>query len=224
MFVAIFFATFIFSSNAQGVVIRGGVNFQNINGKDAIGGKLENELIPGFNVGIMAEAPLALQFFIQPGLLYSTKGAMNEDEILGQTFTNKVSLGYLEVPLNFVFKPMLGNGHFILGFGPYVGFGLTGNNKVGIAGNDKDFDVVFQKTVDESDWDDDYYDYYGNYFKRLDAGANFLAGYEFAGGLSFQLNTQLGLLDINPEYQGVDDETKWNNTGFGLSLGYRFGE
>ena len=28
---------------------------------------------------------------------------------------------------------------------------------------------------------------------------------------------------INPEYAGVSDDTKWNNTGFGASLGYRFG-
>ncbi|MBK9016385.1 MAG: PorT family protein [Saprospiraceae bacterium] len=218
MLAAIFFAAFIFSSNAQGVVIRGGVNFQNINGKDANGDKLENKLIPGFNVGIMAEAPIAPQFFFQPGLLFSTKGAKSEDEILGQTATSKVSLGYLDVPLNLLFKPLLGDGHLILAVGPYVGFGLTGNSTLEVGGDESDIDVKFQKSVDESDPIDVYY------FKRFDAGANLSAGYEFANGLSFQLNTQLGLLDINPEYEGaVGDETKWNNTGFGLSLGYRFG-
>lgn len=217
IFATIFFAAFILSSYAQGVVIRGGVNFQNINGKDGSGDKLENKLIPGFNVGIMAEAPIAPQFFFQPGLLFSTKGAKSEDEALGQTITNKVSLGYLEVPLNLLFKPLLGNGHLILAFGPYVGFGLTGNSTLEVGGNETDIDVKFQKSVDESDPIDVYY------FKRLDAGANLSAGYEFASGLSFQMNTQLGLLDISPEYQGVEDETKWNNTGFGLSLGYRFG-
>jgi len=56
-------------------------------------------------------------------------------------------------------------------------------------------------------------------FKRLDGGANFLAGYEFANKLSFQLNAQLGLLNIAPD--GANDN-KVKNTGFGLSLGYRF--
>ncbi|HEX2533115.1 MAG TPA: PorT family protein, partial [Chitinophagaceae bacterium] len=55
--------------------------------------------------------------------------------------------------------------------------------------------------------------------KRFDAGGNLLAGYEFANRLSFQLNAQLGLVDINPK---MNDESKWRNTGFGVSLGYRF--
>ena len=209
-------SVFVFSlgSNAQGVVIRGGVNFQNINGKDASGDKLENKIIPGFNVGIMAEASIAPQFFFQTGLLYSTKGAKSEDVLI----TSKINLGYLEVPFHFLFKPVLGNGHFILGVGPYAGFALTGKGTLEVGGKESDINIKFQKTVDESDSSSDYY------FKRFDAGANLFAGYEFAGGLSFQLNTQLGLLDINPEYSGVNDETKWNNTGYGISLGYRFGE
>ncbi len=219
MFVAIFFAAFIINSNAQGVVIRGGVNFQNINGKNALGDNLENNMIVGFNAGIMTEAPIAPQFFFQPGLLFSTKGAEREDVLLGQTITSKVSLGYLEVPLNLLFKPMLGNGHLILSVGPYVGFGLTGKGTWSAGGTETDYDVKYQKSVEESDPIDVYY------FKRFDAGANLAAGYEFAGGLSFQLNTQLGLLDINPEYKvsSSSDKTKWNNTGFGISLGYRIG-
>ena len=49
-----------------------------------------------------------------------------------------------------------------------------------------------------------------------------LAGYEFNNKVSFQLNTQLGLTKINPEYEGsVNDKTAAKNTGFGFSLGYR---
>ena len=212
-----FVAAFILPSNAQGVVIRGGVNFQNINGKDALGDKLENDLLIGFNVGVLAEAPIAPDFFFQPGLLFSTKGAKSKDVLLGENLTSTLKLGYLEVPLHLVYKPLLGNGRIILGLGPYVGFGITGKATLEIGGKDEDFDVKFQKTVKESDPDDTYY------FKRFDAGANLLAGYEFGGGLSFQLNAQLGLLDINPDFEGVDDKTKWNNTGFGVSLGYRIG-
>jgi len=50
-----------------------------------------------------------------------------------------------------------------------------------------------------------------------------LVGYEFANKVSFQLNTQLGLTKINPEYEGeANDKTSAKNTGFGFSLGYRF--
>ena len=37
------------------------------------------------------------------------------------------------------------------------------------------------------------------YFKAFDAGGNIFAGYEMASGIFFQLNTQFGMLKINPE-------------------------
>jgi hypothetical protein len=44
-----------------------------------------------------------------------------------------------------------------------------------------------------------------------------------ASGLFLQLNSQLGLIGIYPEHKLIaSDETVWKNTGFGLSLGYRF--
>jgi hypothetical protein len=50
-----------------------------------------------------------------------------------------------------------------------------------------------------------------------------IVGYEFGNKVSFQLNTQLGLTKINPEYEGVsNDNSSAKNTGFGISLGYRF--
>ena len=61
------------------------------------------------------------------------------------------------------------------------------------------------------------------YIRPMDAGANMLAGYEFGNKVSFQLNAQLGLTKINPEYEGSsNDNSSAKNTGFGFSLGYRF--
>ena len=61
------------------------------------------------------------------------------------------------------------------------------------------------------------------YYKGLDAGGNVFAGYETAGGLFFQLNTQFGMLKINPENKWIsDDKSSVKNIGFGLSAGYRF--
>lgn len=203
--------------SAQGIGLRAGVNFQNINGKNAAGDKLENDLVAGFNAGINGEIPIAPDFYFQPGLMFTLKGAKSTGEILGQSVASKLTLGYLEIPVNLVHKPALGSGRLILGFGPYVGFGLTGNAKLESGDNNADLDMEYKNTVEISDPDDVFY------FRRFDAGANILAGYEFANGLSFQLNTQLGLVNINPEYQGIaDDKSKWNHTGFGASLGYRF--
>ena len=197
--------------------LRAGVNFQNINGKDQNGDKLENDMLIGFNIGFNAEFPVAPDFYFQPGLLYTIKGAKSKDVILGQNFNTTVKISYVELPLNFLYKPLLGSGHLILGFGPYVALGIGGKATYEGGGSSLTENIKFQKTVKISDPDDVVY------IRPMDAGANFLVGYEFGNRVSFQLNTQLGLLKVNPEYEGVpNDKTSAKNTGFGFSLGFRF--
>ncbi len=206
-------------SFAQGIGIRGGVNFQNINGKDSNGDKLENDLITGFHIGATGEFAIAPDFYLQPGLLFSTKGAKSSDEIFGQTAESSLRVGYLEIPAHFLYKPLLGNGHLILGFGPYIGVGLNGKGKLEYAGDTQEFDVKFENKVSASNNND------FATVRRFDMGGNLFFGYELANGLYFQFNTQLGLINISPEVEGAtNDETKTNNTGFGLSVGYRLGE
>jgi len=208
--VAVIFATSIYAQSMVKTVnkttfgIRAGVNFQNINGKDAAENNLENDLTTGFHAGLNAEVPLGTGFYLQPGVLYSIKGA---------EFNNnaKVKLSYIEVPINFVYKPILGSGNMILGFGPYAGFGIGGKIKSGGSETDIDFGSSYNAANPAT------------YFNSFDAGGNLLAGYEFANKVSFQLNAQLGLVNINKENEGITaDKTRWRNTGFGASLGYRF--
>lgn len=197
--------------------ILGGVNFQNLNGKDYDGDKLENDMIVGFHAGVNVQIPIAPEFYFQPGILFSTKGAKNVYDILGTTYTTTVNLSYVELPLNLVYKGALGNGFVLVGFGPYVGYGIMGKVKTegGIIALEDD--IEFQSVVETDD------DPLVPYYKAFDAGANVFAGYEMAGGLFLQLNAQLGMLNINPEYKGMeDDKSAVKNTGFGLSLGYRF--
>ena len=185
--------------------IRAGVNFQNINGKDASDADLKNDLITGFHAGVNAEIPVGTGFYVQPGVLYSTKGA----EFPGEA---KVKLSYLEVPVNLVYKPVLGKGNLVLGFGPYVGFGLNGKIE---AANGTETDLDFGADYNASNP--------ATYLKSFDAGGNLLAGYEFANKVVLQLNAQLGLVNINKDATGVTaDPTRYRNTGFGASLGYRF--
>jgi hypothetical protein len=183
--------------------IRAGVNFQNINGKNMDGGDLENHILTGFHGGVNAEVPVGTGFYVQPGLLYSLKGAESENSV------NKVHLSYVELPVNLVYKPILGTGNMVLGFGPYAALGVGGN----VEFNGNKTDVEFVSEYDSS--------IPAPQFKKFDAGANFLAGYEFANHLSFQLNAQLGLVNINPQVSS-NDKSKLKNTGFGVSLGYRF--
>lgn len=162
--------------------IFGGVNFQNLNGKDFNGNKFTNDMIMGYHLGVNVMIPIVPQFYFQPGLMFSTKGAKYPN---GSTS----KLSYLEMPLDAVYKAKLGNGYFILGFGPYIGYAIS------VKGGD---------------------------FKKFDAGGSIFAGYETAGGIFFQLDTEQGMINIYPETGNSEDKSSVRNTGFGLTLGYRF--
>ena len=188
--------------------VRAGINFQNINGKDGLDRDLDNKLKTGFHFGVNAEIPVAPDFYVQPGLLFTTKGTNYDD-----FDDTRLNLSYLELPVNFLYKPTLGAGKLVVGFGPYLAYGLGGKWK----DNDDEMDVKFKSKVKSGDDPDK------AYVKPFDAGANFVAGYEFSNKFSAQLNAQLGLVNINPKYDGLpDDDAKSKNTGFGVSVGYRF--
>lgn len=211
---SIFLLLFATLASAQiSVGVQGGVNFQNLNGKSANGDALENTMIPGFNAGINIQIPVAPEFYFQPGILYSTKGAQHQGTLL----TTTTKLSYIELPLNFVYKGSLGSGFVLLGVGPYVAYGING--KVITEGGSISLDtpVKFQNKVELGDSP------LVPYYKALDAGGNIFIGYELAGGIFAQLNAQLGMLDIHPEYAiSINDKSVIKNTGFGVSLGYRF--
>ena len=111
----------------------GGLNFQNINGKDASGTKLTNSLVTRFHIGLNEEIAVAPEFYFQVGLQFiskGTKGPMNYTDALGsRSITREIKMNYIEMPLNFVYKPLVGKGHFVLGFGPYVGYCIGGKAK-----------------------------------------------------------------------------------------------
>lgn len=192
--------------------VRAGVNFQNLNGE--LGGDdLDLDMKTGFHIGVNAEIPVASEFFLQPGLLFSTKGAKSDDG--GDT---KWNISYIEIPINFLYKPTLGNGKLLLGFGPYIGIGVGGKIKT----EGDDIDVKFSSDLDANEATE-FMSGAAWYQKRLDFGGNLLAGYELSSKLSFQLNAQLGMANLFPKFDGEKpDDTKMKNTGFGISVGYRF--
>lgn len=217
LYLSALFILATFTVQAQmGFGILGGINFQNLNGKDFLGNKLENNMIIGYHAGVNVQIRVAPEFYFQPGLLLSTKGAKN----VSGSSTTTTKLTYIELPLNMVYKGKLGNGFVMVGFGPYLGFGVGGKEIYESGNSELETKIIFQNVVESGD------DMLTPYYKRFDAGGNIFAGYEMAGGLFFQLNAQLGMIKINPEDNRAEpvysDESSVKNTGFGLSLGYRF--
>ena len=176
--------------------ILGGINFQNLNGKLTSGDKLANDMLLGFHGGVNVQIPIAPEFYFQPGLMFAVKGAKNTTTILGAEFTDETKINYIEMPLNLVYKGALGNGFVMLGFGPYLAYGISGKQII------EGSTFTIERGTD---------------YDAFDAGGNIFAGYEMAVGIFLQLDTQFGMVNINTE-----DKPTTKNTGFGLSLGYRF--
>ena len=205
--------------------LTGGVNFQNITGTSHGGDKLDNGLLVGFHAGVKLNVPIATDFYFQTGLLYSQNGAKSNEIIIQNKAANNdystvTRISYIELPLNLLFRPRFGNGHILLGFGPYVAMGIGGKQNYDASSTLTYVQTIkFKNTITSSE----YWDPENAYYKRLDAGANIFAGYELEMGLFFQLNAQLGLLKINTVIEDYsDDQGVFKNTGFGLSVGYMF--
>lgn len=194
--------------------IRAGINLQKIYGDDFLGGKLENDFKTGFHAGINADLFISEGLYLQPGLLYSTKGAKKTNN--NTEYTQNIS--YIELPVNFLYKPQLGSGRLLLGAGPYAAYGISGKSKTKSGDAAVELDAKFKNKVSAADYLNGLY-----YLKPFDFGGNILVGYQLNSGFSLQLNGQLGLSQMNPEIEGVTaDKRKWKNMGFGASLGYRF--
>jgi hypothetical protein len=201
-----------------------GPSFQNITGTNDGGSKLENGLLTSFHAGVQVSLPIATDFYFQTGLLYSQKGARNNFFQMAfkasGDYNTTTRISYLELPLNLLFRPGFYNGHILVGFGPYVAYGIGGSQKYEEGSFAYTQDIRFANEVISDDF---YWDMENTYYRAFDAGANIFVGYEFEMGLFFHLNAQLGLLKINPTISD-DSETElsYKNTGFGLSVGYNF--
>lgn len=214
------------SSAQVQIGVRAGLNLSNVTAKDSDGEDVYDgtSLNPGFNAGVTFDIAIADGFYVQPAALVSTKGFKYKESGGTATF----SPTYIEVPVNFIYKPELGTGRLLLGVGPYVAYGVGGKWKAE-AGSNKisgklefvnDYkDAAAFELIEDGDFADGMKIPYA---KKLDFGGNLLAGYELSNNLSVQLNAQLGLANGAPAFSGVDTKEKFKNVGFGISLGYKF--
>jgi hypothetical protein len=132
--IAIFLLILITTSNitqAQTKVgIRAGMNFSNVLMEDENGDKNSTRSIPGFHIGLTVDIPIAADFYLQTAALYSSKGFKQTDSwFSGSDNDLEVTVFYIEMSLNFIYKPQLGSGILLIGAGPYAGYGIDGRWK-----------------------------------------------------------------------------------------------
>ncbi|WP_163393532.1 porin family protein [Flavobacterium limi] len=154
--------------------IKGGVNMSNLySDSDDID---DENALWGFNAGVFAAFPIADNVFIQPEILYTTKGAELDYNFAGVEGTNKFRLNYIEVPLLVRFNLTENFNIHVGGYASYlVNAKLSGEG-----------DVEFD---DELDADD---------FERFDAGLSAGVGVDF-NPISIGLRYNYGLTTIGKE-------------------------
>lgn len=150
----------------------------------------------GVTFGIVCNIPVSKSFNFQPAINYVQKGASFTED--GMKL--KVKLQYLELPLNFVYASPKKNGHFFIGAGPCIAYGIAAKVKAG----DVEAKGHFGSGPDDV-------------AKPLEIGANILTGYQFAGGFNIAANYNRGLNNISS-----DGTSKEHNYYFGLRLGFLF--
>ncbi len=212
-------------ANAQ-FGIRAGGNLYNVIAKNNFGNNAYDnpKLNKGFHLGVTYDLQLGENFALQPAAVFTTKGY----RILRQEETYSIQSNmrpyYIEVPLNILFTPELGNGKLILGAGPYVAYGIGGKGKyhrkdliqgVVIADvQNADLQHVNDfADVKEGKW---------TYARPLDFGIQVVEGYRFNNQFYFQLMGQLGLSNLRPRTNGLTPDGRLKNIGMALSLGYTF--
>lgn len=210
--------------------IRAGANFSNVIAKDENNNKLATTLLPGFQIGVTAGLPLSTDFFVEPALMLNTKGYKYQESSGSLKGTGWEMPFYAELPVNFLYKPVVGNGRLLLGAGPYLGYGVGGKWKLefkqGTTSLSQKGSLDFRNDASTA-----FLDSTGGglglpdkvtYAKPFDFGAGVLAGYEFAQRISISLQGQLGLINISPTIDNRKTGATLKNMQFGLSVGYKF--
>jgi hypothetical protein len=193
--------------------IQGGLSLQKFVGTDYWGDNLSDRSAPGIHAGGNMILPVFHDFYIQTGLLYSVKGS--KQDIITDNITKTVFISYLELPLGILYRPQAGRGNLLIGLGGYFGYGISGRERTKTGTVTIEIPVKF--LADASGEPTSY-----AYYRPFDAGGNIFVGYELYGGIIFQLNLQIGLMELNSDYGQTNDQTLKENSGFGFSVGYRF--
>jgi hypothetical protein len=183
---------FVFASFGQTKFgLKGGVNIakQTASGD---GGSSSSPSLTSFHGGIIIETPISAQFMFQPGLLFSQKGF---DDPSG-----KLTLNYIELPLNFMGKFGESSTKFFIDAGPYLAYAISGNVSSGGMSDDPLGDPGY---------------------KNLDLGIGLGVGVDI-NGFQLSLQYEMGLMDII-NWPSTMTGATMKNTNIAISVAYLFG-
>jgi len=182
-------ATMVFAQ-APKFGFKAGLNLNNVSTNDD---DLKHELggRTSIHLGVITDFSMSKSWSFQPQLLFSGRGA----KIAHDDHSDVYAFNSLEIPLNFTYRKNAAKGVF-LGFGPSLGYNLSGKVK----GDHDSEDIEFGSGDGE--------------IKRVDLGLNALLGYQFSNKYFVSTNYTSGLSNWSN-----DSNSTWRNNIFGISIG-----
>lgn len=204
--------------------LKGGVNFANVSYNNE--GEVDDAtLLTSFHVGIMGDITIAKVLAIQPGIIFTGKGAKIQsgspsDITYYKATTNPL---YIELPVNAVIKLPLASpeSNFFFGAGPYIAIGVGGKRKIegkylGVAFSSKE--KIEYSNDDPSTFNDEEGAGLG-VMRRFDYGLNGTAGFQLKNGM-IALNYGYGLAKLQSGSNSTDDN-KNKHRVLSISVGFK---
>ncbi|MFT3949768.1 MAG: porin family protein [Agriterribacter sp.] len=174
--------------------------FSKVNGE-----KETVDMKAGFVAGLAVNAAITGNIDIQSGLNFIQKGGKEKDEEYKLT----LSLNYVELPVNVVYHFGEKQNSFFVGLGPTLAMGISGKVTTKVEGlGSESGKVKFGNDPDQHD------------FKRMDIGANILAGYHVSPNFFIAAQYNHGFSNL---FIDDSDDAKLNNRYWALKVGWLFG-
>lgn len=212
---AVFFFSTLSTYSQLSIGAQGGATFSNPTIKPPTGLGYESSSKTSFQAGLMFDIPLGEGGLrIMPELKYANKvhGFSALVAIPGQgnfTYAGTSNISYIEVPVNLAYA-FGASTKFIVGAGPYVGYGLSGKN---------DYTILSGSTTVGSGKEDIKFGSKSTEVTRLDYGAHAMAGLLFQNGFLVKVNYGLGLANL---YSSNTNGASYKQKYLGASLVYFF--
>ena len=208
IFLTLVLCSFAGAMFAQGVKfgVTAGLNVSSLNVTNS--GTTDISSKAGFQAGVLMDWGITKNFSIIPELNFSQKGAKLSDSEMGIKIDISTTLNYLTLPINAAYKFDLGMDQKLIVFaGPYLGYGLSINNKLGNTTPGVDIQLGESKFGSNE-----------GQVKPFDFGANAGIGYQYTN-IFFKVQGNWGLINMS-NTNIADDNTK--NFNLGVTVGYMF--
>jgi hypothetical protein len=154
----------------------------------------------GFHASITADMALSKHLFLQPQLVFNTKGT--QFDAPDGMHAHVIKINAIDLPINLIYK--LNNG-IHLGIGPNFGYNMSGTNSISGHAHTNEESTTYK-------FDGKPFEY-----KRLDLGLNAILGYEHKSGITLSVNYVNGLNTVSET-----DTFYWRSNVMAVSLGYKF--